>query len=164
MVNDKLKEQNVPSEPKTKYMCTDLKEKQATSTHTYNLRSKARQQQQTDLNNNQKELEDRNQPVHNGGAVKRGYDNVDTVDNDTEDDSAHPISALSDRSSPAKKAKILVTLKEMNEFFNLLREQSIREFLRRDTCCLISDKVNTLFIILSIDYLSYGKIYFGLVF
>lgn len=141
MVSDKLKEQNVPSEPRAKYMCTELKEKQVTTTHSYNLRSKARLQQQVDLNNNQKEFDDRNPPAHNGG-IKRGYENVDAVDNETEEESVNPNASLNSRKSPAKKAKFIVTQKEINDFFNLLREQSISEFLRRDACCLISDKVN----------------------
>lgn len=140
MVNDKqAKEQNVVSEPRPKYLCTEQKEKQAT--HSYNLRSKVRQQQQQqqlDANNNTDEV-NRNL----GGAVKRGYDYVDTVE--TEDDSL-PL-AIGGRKSPAKKAKFIVTFKEMNDFFNLLKDQSISEFLRRDACCLISDKVNKFFFV-----------------
>ncbi len=50
------------------------------------------------------------------------------------------------RKSPAKKPKFVVTYKEMREFFTLLNEESIREFLKRDSCCLISDKVTIHFI------------------
>lgn len=133
-----IKEQNVVSEPRAKYLCTDQKEKHVT--HSYYLRSKSRQQQQQqqlDANNNSDEA---NRNV--GGAVKRAYDYVDTVE--TEDDLAVPL-VLNSRKSPAKKAKFVVTYKEMNDFFNLLKDQSISEFLRRDACCLISDKVKKKF-------------------
>ncbi|CAF0810696.1 unnamed protein product [Brachionus calyciflorus] len=143
MGNEKiLKDQNVPSEPRAKYLCTDQKEKLAT--HSYNLRSKARQQQlqqreqesQVDINNNHRDYDDLYRV-----AVKRGYD-YDTVDNETEDDSTTPLNThmLNVRKSPPKKLKFVVTYKEMTEFFNLLKDQSISEFLRRDACCLVSDK------------------------
>lgn len=144
-IDKQTKEQNVVSEPRAKYLCTDQKEKNVT--HSYYLRSKSRQQQQQqqhqqlDANNNSDEA-NRNM----GGAVKRAYDYVDAVE--TEDDLTVPL-VLNSRKSPAKKAKFVVTYKEMNDFFNLLKDQSISEFLRRDACCLISDKVNHIvFIIL----------------
>lgn len=147
MVNEKqTKEQSVASEPRPKYLCTEQKEKQAT--HSYNLRSKARQQQQQQIdgNNNSEEM-NRNL----GGAVKRAYDYVDTVE--TEDDSL-PV-AVGGRKSPAKKAKFIVTYKEMNDFFNLLKDQGVSEFLRRDACCLISDKVNFNSLLTSLILLSF---------
>jgi hypothetical protein len=80
-----------------------------------------------------------------GGAIKRGCEDVE---NETEDDSSLVSSSSfsspcmsSGRRSPPKKPKFIVTYKEMREFFSLLNEESIREFLKRDTCCLISDKV-----------------------
>ena len=45
------------------------------------------------------------------------------------------------RRSPPKKPKFIVTSEEMNEFFKLLLHTDIQNFLIRDSCCLISDKV-----------------------
>lgn len=145
-----VKDQNVPSEVSgskpSKYMCNDLKEKHVAHTHSYNLRSKAKLQLQLQQQQQQQQLVDQNNnEIVNGGAVKRCFDYVDAVDGETEDDqAAFPSSSsnmCSGRKSPAKKAKFLVTYKEMNDFFNLLKDQSISEFLKRDACCLISDKV-----------------------
>jgi hypothetical protein len=96
----------------------------------------------------------------NGGAVKRGYDYVDAMDDDQDyyDQATLSSSGLSSaygntnssynlnsnggsRRSPAKKSKSLVTYKEMTDFFQLLESKTIKEFLKRDSCCLISDKV-----------------------
>jgi hypothetical protein len=96
-----------------------------------------------------------NHPSSNGGAVKRGYDYVDAMDDDQDYEQATLSSsstALSNaygnsnagsgsRRSPAKKSKSLVTYKEMTDFFLLLESKTIMEFLKRDSCCLISDKV-----------------------
>lgn len=77
--------------------------------------------------------------ANNGGAIKRGCDDVD---GENEDDSivSSSTSISYSRRSPPKKPKFIVTYKEMREFFTLLNEESIREFLKRDSCCLISDK------------------------
>jgi len=44
------------------------------------------------------------------------------------------------RRSPNKKQKFVVTCEEMNEFFKLLHHPEVQHFLKRDSCCLISDK------------------------
>lgn len=82
----------------------------------------------------------------NGGALKRGFDYVDAMDGDQDQDEdlailSSPSSMHLARKSPPKKAKPLITYREMIEFFNLLKQESINEFLKRDACCLISDKV-----------------------
>jgi hypothetical protein len=81
-----------------------------------------------------------------GGALKRGFDYVDAVDNDNEDEvviiGSDAFASLA-RKSPSKKPKFVVTYGEMVEFFNLLKLDAINEFLKRDACCLISDRVNT---------------------
>lgn len=41
----------------------------------------------------------------------------------------------------SKKSKSIVTLREMKEFFHLLDDETIKEFLKRDKCCMVSDKV-----------------------
>jgi hypothetical protein len=79
---------------------------------------------------------------NNGGAIKRGCDDVDAENDDDNVTSFSSSSMSSGRRSPPKKPKFIVTYKEMREFFALLNEESIREFLKRDTCCLISDKVS----------------------
>ena len=107
-----------------------------------------------DLNNNSEATVNANASyayANNGGAIKRGCEDVD---GETEDDlrgengysggllsSSSAASMSSGRRSPPKRPKFIVTFKEMREFFNLLNEESIREFLKRDSCCLISDKV-----------------------
>lgn len=45
------------------------------------------------------------------------------------------------RRSPAKKPRWIVTRMEVYDFFRLVERPTIKEFLRRDSCCLISDKV-----------------------
>ena len=45
------------------------------------------------------------------------------------------------------RCKSVVTDKEMNQFFQLLEDDIIQEFLHRDRCCLISDKVIFFFFI-----------------
>lgn len=77
----------------------------------------------------------------NSGAIKRGCEDVD---NENEDDLATSISSSTgcSRRSPPKKPKFVVTSEEMNEYFNLLHQTEIQLFLKRDACCLISDKVN----------------------
>lgn len=81
--------------------------------------------------------------ANNGGAIKRGCDDVDAENDDDNVTSLSSSSSMSSgRRSPPKKPKFIVTYKEMREFFALLNEESIREFLKRDTCCLISDKVS----------------------
>ena len=74
----------------------------------------------------------------NGGAIKRG---CEVVDGENEDD----LVTMSSSSStgclpPTKKTKFIVTSEEMNEFFKLLNHTEVQHFLRRDSCCLISDK------------------------
>ena len=105
-----------------------------------------------DLNNNDVINTSYQNYANNGGAIKRGCDDVDC---ETEDDlkgvnglssasgcsSSSSMMMNSGRRSPAKKPKFIITYKEMREFFNLLNEEWIREFLKRDSCCLISDKV-----------------------
>lgn len=75
------------------------------------------------------------------GGIKRGCEDVD---GETEDDllTLSSSSLGYSKRSPPKKPKFIVTYKEMKEFFTLLNEESIREFLKRDSCCLISDRVN----------------------
>ena len=75
-----------------------------------------------------------------GGAIKRACDDGDA---ETDDDLvALTSSSLNyERRSPAKKPKFVVTYREMREFFALLNEETIQQFLKRDSCCLISDKV-----------------------
>jgi hypothetical protein len=80
--------------------------------------------------------------TNNGGAIKRGCDDVDAENEEDNVTSFSSSSMSSGRRSPPKKPKFVVTYKEMREFFALLNEESIREFLKRDTCCLISDKVS----------------------
>lgn len=84
--------------------------------------------------------------VHNsnGGAIKRG---CEVVDGENEDDFVTMSSSTSStagcsRRSPPKKPKFVVTSEEMNEFFKLLHHNKVQQFLKRDSCCLISDKVN----------------------
>jgi hypothetical protein len=77
----------------------------------------------------------------NNGAIKRGCEDVE---NECEDDLITSISSSnssSSRQSPPKKPKFVVTSEEMNEYFNLLHQTEIQHFLKRDACCLISDKV-----------------------
>ena len=88
-------------------------------------------------NNNQQQLK---RPGGNGGAIKRGCDDVE---GETEDDLV-TLSSSSigySRRSPPKKPKFVVTSQEMNVFFSLLNIDQIQRFLNRDVCCLISDKV-----------------------
>jgi hypothetical protein len=76
----------------------------------------------------------------NNGAMKRGCEDVE---NENEDDLITSISSSNSvsRRSPPKKPKFVVTSEEMNEYFNLLHQNEIQHFLKRDACCLISDKV-----------------------
>ena len=76
----------------------------------------------------------------NSGAIKRGCEDVE---NENEDDLVTSISSSTScsRRSPPKKPKFIVTSEEMNEFFKLLLHTDIQNFLIRDSCCLISDKV-----------------------
>ena len=76
-----------------------------------------------------------------GGAMKRA---IEDLDGETEDDLANY--SLS-RRSPPKKPKFVVTSEEMTNFFSLLSHQEIQDFLERDACCLITDKVFILFIL-----------------
>lgn len=80
----------------------------------------------------------------NSGAIKRGCEDVE---NENEDDSVTSISSLMgcSRRSPPKKPKFVVTSEEMNEYFNLLDQNEIQLFLKRDACCLISDKVGAFY-------------------
>lgn len=75
----------------------------------------------------------------NSGAIKRGCEDVE---NENEDDLVTSISSSTScsRRSPPKKPKFVVTSEEMNEYFNLLHQNEIQHFLKRDACCLISDK------------------------
>lgn len=75
----------------------------------------------------------------NSGAIKRGCEDVE---NENEDDLVTSISSSTScsRRSPPKKPKFVVTSEEMNEYFNLLHQTEIQDFLVRDSCCLISDK------------------------
>jgi len=75
----------------------------------------------------------------NNGAMKRGCEDVE---NENEDDLITSISSSNSvsRRSPPKKPKFVVTSEEMNEYFNLLHQNEIQHFLKRDSCCLISDK------------------------
>ena len=103
-----------------------------------------------DLNNNNNTIVNINFNS-NGVSLKRGCDDVDRDgDEDDYDQNENNIvttttttlntNNLLSCKSPAKKPKFVVTYKEMREFFTLLNEESIREFLKRDSCCLISDK------------------------
>jgi hypothetical protein len=78
---------------------------------------------------------------NNGGAMKRGCEDVDA---ETEDDllTVSSTSTECDRRSPPKKPKFFVTPEEIDKFFDLLSGNTICEFLRRDSCHLISDKVS----------------------
>lgn len=80
----------------------------------------------------------------NSGAIKRGCEDVE---NENEDDLVTSISSSTScsRRSPPKKPKFVVTSEEMNEYFNLLHQTEIQNFLVRDSCCLISDKVIMLY-------------------
>jgi hypothetical protein len=98
-----------------------------------------------DENNNKVNVTSSNNFYSNNGAcnggIKRGCEDVD---GETEDDLITLSSSSlghNKRSPPPKKPKFVVTYKEMREFFTLLNEESIKEFLKRDICCLISDKV-----------------------
>jgi hypothetical protein len=84
---------------------------------------------------------DSNHCGNNGGAMKRGCDDVEA---ETEDDLLTVSSASTEceRRSPPKKPKFFVTPDEIDKFFDLLDGNSINEFLRRDSCHLISDKVS----------------------
>lgn len=75
----------------------------------------------------------------NGGAIKRGCEDVE---NENEDDLVTSISSSTScsRRSPPKKPKFVVTSEEMNEYFNLLHQTEIQHFLKRDACFLITDK------------------------
>lgn len=75
----------------------------------------------------------------NSGAIKRGCEDVE---NENEDDLVTSISSSTgcSRRSPPKKPKFVVTSEEMNEYFSLLHQVEIQNFLKRDACCLISDK------------------------
>lgn len=75
----------------------------------------------------------------NSGAIKRGCEDVE---NENEDDLVTSISSSTScsRRSPPKKPKFVVTSEEMNEYFNLLHQTEIQHFLKRDACCLITDK------------------------
>lgn len=94
-----------------------------------------------DSNSKQKNISSSHYYSHsNSGAIKRGCEDVD---NENEDDLATSISSSTgcSRRSPPKKPKFVVTSEEMNEYFNLLHQTEIQLFLKRDACCLISDKV-----------------------
>jgi len=75
----------------------------------------------------------------NSGAIKRGCEDVE---NENEDDLVTSISSSTScsRRSPPKKPKFVVTSEEMNEYFDLLHQTEIQDFLQRDVCNLISDK------------------------
>jgi len=93
-----------------------------------------------DSNSKQKNISSSHYYSHsNSGAIKRGCEDVD---NENEDDLATSISSSTgcSRRSPPKKPKFVVTSEEMNEYFNLLHQTEIQLFLKRDACCLISDK------------------------
>jgi hypothetical protein len=109
------------------------------------------QQQQSVIisqNENSNKINNSYAYMNNGGAVKRGYDYVDNMDGDQEDEhgnfSSNSMSTSGHR-SPAKKPKSLVTFKDMKDFFELLESYPIKDFLLRDSCCLISDKVCLIF-------------------
>jgi hypothetical protein len=103
----------------------------------YNIAPK--EESESDYNNNNYEINNNYLLSNNNNcAIKRGCDDVDGENE--EDLLTLSSSSLTMLKSPAKKPKSVVTFKEMNEFFDLLNEDSIREFLKRDSCCLISDK------------------------
>jgi hypothetical protein len=95
---------------------------------------------------NQNQNDNNNIVLSNGCAIKRGCADVyegecEGEGEETEDDLKSSVINSYGRRSPPKKPKFIVTYKEMREFFQLLNEESIQQFLKRDACCLITDKV-----------------------
>lgn len=106
---------------------------------TRDLNYSYKEEADTEHNNNNYEINNNYLIINNNNcAIKSGCDDVDAENED--DLLTLSSSSLTMLKSPAKKSKSVVIYKEMNEFFDLLNEDSIREFLRRDSCCLISDK------------------------
>lgn len=74
-----------------------------------------------------------------------GVDDVESQENGGDDAlSTNFLYGL--RPAPAKKPRFVITYAEMKEYFSLLNEESIQQFLKRDSCCLISDKVASFFL------------------
>ena len=72
--------------------------------------------------------DDHDYDLRNKNTMKRGY---------CEDNESQYLNSGTKRCKPT-----IVTDREMRYFFNLLEKDNIQDFLDRDRCCLISDKVN----------------------
>ena len=84
--------------------------------------------QELDKTNSIKNVDDHVSDLRHKNTMKRDY---------CEDNESPNLNSGTKRCKPT-----IVTDKEMRYFFNLLENENIQDFLDRDKCCLISDKVN----------------------
>lgn len=82
----------------------------------------------------------------NHGSLKRAYDyltGVDGEDCDDDEDADESSYGMIKKVRSADNSNMKIMRKAMRFFFKLISDYSISEFLKRDACCLISDKVAT---------------------